>query len=199
VIRINLLGHEADKKSRGFSGFSFGEVSPNLNQIGIGAMFVLVILALALVGWSQARRLGQLRAEIAAIQAERARLEEIATEVETLQDRSDLARHKLEVIVELKASQTGPVMLLDQVSRALTDSLWLTRLELDGSSVSIRGAALSQVAVADFVNNLERSDYFASVRLRTLGDTGEARNFQVTLDFNPAPASRSGTEEGSDG
>lgn len=186
MIRINLLGHEAEAKGKARS-FLPAELSPNVSQIGIGALFVFLIVALGLTWWMQSSRSAAVRADIAAIQAEQRRLQEIAGQVESLQDRTDLMRQKLQVIVDLKASQTGPVMLLDQISANLSDGLWLTRLELNGGSVSLRGGALSEVAVADFVNNLERSLYFSAVRLRTLGDTGEAQNFQITLDFNPSP------------
>ena len=107
---------------------------------------------------------------------------------------------KLNVIVELKASQTGPVMLLDQVSRSLTDGLWMTELELEEGEVRMQGASLSEASVADFVNNLERSEYFADVRLRTLLDTGEQSNFQITLVFDPTPGTdaQAGAQGGTD-
>ena len=93
----------------------------------------------------------------------------------------------MQVIVELKANQTGPVMLLDQISRLLTDSIWLTGIEADSDSVTIRGGALSEVGVADFVENLEDARFFDDVVLRTLVDSGDSLNFQVTLTFIPNP------------
>ena len=50
---------------------------------------------------------------------------------------------------------------------------------------------------------LERSDYFEAVRLRSLGDTGESQNFQISLNFNPTPEQeqlrrRSDTEYGNE-
>jgi type IV pilus assembly protein PilN len=187
VIRINLLGRDTEKQGSRFGGFSLGEMDASINQIGMGALFVVVLLSIAGAWWYQSRQLSGLRAENAAIELERAQLQEVAGQVDSIRDRTDLLRQKLDVIVELKVNQTGPVMMLDQVSRAITDGLWLTRLELEDRSVTIRGAALSEVAVADFVNALERSEYFNAVRLRTLGDTGEAQNFQITLDFVPSP------------
>lgn len=187
MIRINLLGREAESKGSRFGGFSFGEMGANATQIGIGALFAIVLLLLGAAWWYQSSQLSALRAENARIEEERRELQEVAGQVETIQDRTDLLRQKLQVIVDLKVNQTGPVMMLDQVSRAITDGLWLTRLELEDRSVTIRGAALSEVSVADFVTALEESEYFDAVRLRSLGDSGEAQNFQITLDFNPTP------------
>lgn len=187
MIRINLLGREAEKQKRGLRGLSLENLGASPTQIGIGAMLTSVFIVLAVAWWYQSGRLEEVRADLARVTEERARLEEVATRVESLQERTDLIRDKLMVIVELKASQTGPVMLLDQVSRLLTDGLWLTRLQLEDGGVDIRGAALSEVTVADFVANLELSEYFTDVRLRTVVDSGEQMSFQVTFAFDPTP------------
>jgi len=199
VIRINLLGRENERKGSRFGGFEFQSFGANLTQVGIGALFAVVLLALAAAWWYQSGQLSSLRAENARIEEQRRELQEVAGQVESIQDRTDLLRQKLGVIVELKVNQTGPVMMLDQVSRAITDGLWLTRLEMEDRNVTIRGGALSEVAVADFVTALERSQYFEAVRLRSLGDTGESQNFQITLNFIPTPGGAgpaSGSAEG---
>lgn len=187
MIRINLLGREAEERARGAGGFGFDDLGANTTQVGIGVMLVAVLVIVGAAWWYQSSQLAAVRAELADVEQERARLEEVADEVEALQKQTDLLRDKLGVIVDLKANQTGPVMLLDQVSRLLTDGLWLTRLELHNRQVEIHGSALSEVPVADFVNNLEQSEYFNEVRLRTLGDTGEELSFQVSMLFNATP------------
>jgi len=185
MIRINLLGHEAEGQARGLKSLRLPELSMGVTQAGIAALFILVLSSVALAWWTQSRQLHNLRSELAVVQAERARLQDVADGVEQLRQRTDRLRQKLQVIVELKANQIGPVRLLDEVSRRLTDELWLTRLELDEGDVTIRGEALSEVNVADFVNNLEGSAYFQNVFLRTLGDSGEALSFQINLKFKP--------------
>lgn len=190
MIRINLLGRDAEPKAKGLAGLRLPELSANANQIGIGAMLIGVLVLIAVAWWYQSAQLGTVRAELAAVEVDRERLEGVASQVETLQARTDVLREKLLVIVDLKANQTGPVMLLDQVSRLLTDGLWLTALELDDGDVDVRGSALSDASVADFIDNLERSQYFSGVRLLTLGDSGEQLNFQVTLAFNPTPGAQ---------
>ncbi len=199
MIRINLLGSEAEDQSKG-SFLRLPEFGANATQIGIGALLASVFLLIIAAWWYQTGRLEVVRAELNGIEMERARLEEVANQVEDLQARTDVLREKLGVIVELKANQTGPVMLLDEISRRLTDGLWMTRLDLDEGDVEIRGSALSEVSVADFVSNLERSRYFSTVQLRTLGDSGEELDFQITLIFDPTPnrnaAAEAADEEG---
>ncbi len=185
MIRINLLGREAEEQAKGLRGLALPEFRGGAHQVGMALLLLATIGFIALTWWNQSSRLQALRADLTAVQTERQRLQEVADQVETLRSTTDLLRQKLKVIVGLKANQTGPVMLLDQVSRLLTDGVWLTRLQLEGGDVTIRGAALSEVSVADYVRNLEGSAYFTDVFLRTLGDTGEALSFQISLRFDP--------------
>ncbi len=126
MIRINLLGADSAKKSKGLRAIRLPEFSVGAVQAGIAGMFVVVLLGIGFARWSQSGTLKRMRTELALVQSERARVQEVADQVDALQDRTDLLRQKLEVIVELKANQTGPVMLLDEISRLVTDGLWLT-------------------------------------------------------------------------
>ncbi len=188
MIRINLLGGEAEKNSPGWRSFSLPSVSVGMTQAGMTALFVVVLGGIGAAWFMQSRGLGELRTELAGVQAERARLQEIADQVTALQDRADLMQRKMQVIVDLKANQTGPVMLLDQISRLMVDGVWLDRLEVDKGSVEINGSAMSENSVADFVTNLEASNYFDGVRLRTLVDGDDAQSFYISLDFQPTMA-----------
>ena len=187
MIRINLLGRDAEQA--GGSRFAVPSLGASGQQLAMGAMLVAVLGLIGAAWWYQSRQMGGLRVDLAAAQSERARLEDVAQQVQSLQERTDLISRKLEIIVDLKARQTGPVMLLDQISRRMADGLWLTRLGLDGADVDIRGEALSEVSVADFVDSLEESEYFDQVRLRTLVESGEALSFQITLEFSSTQGS----------
>ena len=183
MIRINLLGADSAKKSKGLRAIRLPEFSVGAVQAGIAGMFVVVLLGIGFAWWSQSGTLKRMRTELALVQSERARVQEVADQVDALQNRTDLLRQKLEVIVELKANQTGPVMLLDEISRLVTDGLCLAKLDLASGDVTLRGAALSDNPVADFLTNLQASRYFEQVRLRTMGNSGETVSFQITLVF----------------
>jgi type IV pilus assembly protein PilN len=64
------------------------------------------------------------------------------------------------LIEQLRKSQTGPVHILDQVSRSLPPMLWLTNLKQDDQTITIEGKSTTQTGVSDFVSNLESSGYF---------------------------------------
>jgi type IV pilus assembly protein PilN len=64
------------------------------------------------------------------------------------------------LIEQLRKSQTGPVHMLDQVSKSMPPMLWLTKLTQDDSGITIDGRSTTQTGVSDFVGNLEGSGYF---------------------------------------
>ena len=73
-----------------------------------------------------------------------------------------MARRKQRVVLieQLRKGQTGPVHMLDQISRALPSMLWLTEVKQTGTDIVIDGRCTSPIGVSDFVANLEASGYF---------------------------------------
>ena len=144
-------------------------------------------------GWRyQATYLNSVKIHLAGVQAERARLQDVVDKVDQARTRSDLLREKLQLILDLKTQQTGPVLLLDQVNQLLTDGLWLDQMDLEDGNVRLEGAALSEAGVADFVTNLNGSPYFRGVRLRTIVDSDTVIAFNITFQFRPTPVSPEG-------
>jgi type IV pilus assembly protein PilN len=69
-------------------------------------------------------------------------------------------QQRVTLIEQLRKGQTGPVHLLDQVSRALPESMWLTTLVQKMNDVVIDGRCTSLTALSDFVAALEASNLF---------------------------------------
>jgi type IV pilus assembly protein PilN len=159
MIRVNLLAGEraAVKKKR---------IAFNLagQKMTLAASLILVVTA-AGIGWrywsltNQSKRLDE---EITAAQQETARLHSVILQVQQYEQRRAQLQQRVALIEELRRGQTGPVHMLDQVSRALPPMLWLTSLRQLGpdGAVLIEGRATTQTTVSDFVNNLEATGYF---------------------------------------
>lgn len=159
MIRINLLATDrANAKKRTFAFNLAGQ------KMTIMASLVLVLTA-AGIGWrywSLTNESNALDREIAAAQQETARLHSVIQQVQQFEQRRAQLQQRVALIEELRHGQTGPVHMLDQVSRALPPMLWLTELKqvnADGT-VQIDGRATTQTTVSDFVTNLENTGYF---------------------------------------
>lgn len=181
MIKINLLVEaRADKVSKA-PLISMGTGNIN-NYLLLGAL----ILAIGWVGlryWQLSSRLSDVKAEVAVNQREYDRLKPIIEEVEAFKKRNAELRHKIEVIEQLKANQFGPVRLMDEVSKALPELLWLTDLGVSGSALSMRGQALNENAVANFIANLGASPFFSEPVLKIMSQN-EAGVFTFDLSCN---------------
>jgi type IV pilus assembly protein PilN len=108
--------------------------------------------------------------------------------VEQLEARREALRHKINVINELKRNQQGPVRILDEVSRALPELVWLTKLTLKGNEVAVSGNAMDENAVANYISNLDASPFFDEPLLKNLArGRGDTFSFGLTFVFNSEP------------
>ncbi len=158
MIRINLLAVEREKPKRRAGGLSVGQ------KLTIACSVVLVFTAVGIVWWfwylqQEERRLDR---DIAAAEQETMRLREVLSQVQKFETQRAQLQQRVALIEELRKGQTGPVHLLDEVSRALPDRLWLTQMNEDkkDGALMIDGLTNSLSALSDFVANLEASGYF---------------------------------------
>jgi type IV pilus assembly protein PilN len=99
------------------------------------------------------------------------------------------------VLIEtLRKDQTGPVHMLDEISRAMPATLWLTDLKqsVTGSEVVIEGRCTVMTGLTDFVSNLEKSGYFkrsveiVNTQLEATPSAPELIKFSVKAQFDRA-------------
>jgi type IV pilus assembly protein PilN len=155
MIRINLLTVEKRAAKAGGS-FQAGQ------KITIGCSLILIVAAL-FVGWrywTLRQDSARLDREIVDAQQETTRLHAVLQQVEQFDQQKTELQNRVVLIEDLRKSQTGPVHMLDQVSRALPPMVWLTQLKQTDESVTIEGKCVALTSLSDFIVSLEASGYF---------------------------------------
>ena len=194
MIRINLLATAEQSRQRSVSMPKFegvGTLGQNALMAGV------VIVAVLFVGWrwyslySEQRALAE---ETRKAETERDRLKEIIKKGEQYKAKKELLQRKIELITQLKKNQSGPVHLLDEVSKQLPDFLWLESMTEAGFNIQIRGKATTYNAVSNFYNNLTGSLYFQNVVMGPISAVDAGVDFSLTCQFLPEPASVPGEE-----
>jgi type IV pilus assembly protein PilN len=167
LIRINLLteARAAAAKRKG-PALPTGAKLNNLLLIGGLALGLIYIGTMFLVLGSRNRKLD---AEIGQAREEVARLKSIIDEVKGYEDKKRSLEEKISLINSLKTNQKGPVRLMDEVSKALPDLVWLTDMTMQGNQLTMKGRTLSPNAVATYLENLKKSPYFAEPVFKNLG------------------------------
>ena len=158
------------------------------------ALGLIYIGVMALILTNRRRHLDE---EIGKAKEEVARLKSIIDEVKGYEDKKKSLEDKIALIKNLKTNQRGPVRLMDEVSRALPDLVWLTELQVQGNLLTLKGKTLSPNAVATYLENLKKSPFFAEPVFKNLGREAGPQgiyNWEMTVIFtNGRPPGEAGT------
>ena len=164
MIRVNLIG--VREPSTGV--FEAGAPAAPSEKKGLLVAVVFLGAALGIIAYqylAAQRAISSLDEEIQVLTQEKARLQAIIQRVNEFQAKLQELEKREKLIERLKREREGPVRMLDDLSAQLPDFVWLTNLDQGANNVSIRGMASSYVSIADYIQKLEESEYFANVEL----------------------------------
>ena len=155
MIRINLLAVDRERSKR-------GALIPAAHRVTLAASLILIATAL-LVGWwfwSLRQTSATLDDEIAKGEAQTQQLRSVLAQVQKFEARKAQLQQRVTLIEQLRRGQAGPVHVLDELSKAVPDRLWLTALTQKGDEITLDGMTTSLTGLSDFVSNLESSAWF---------------------------------------
>lgn len=195
MIKINLLSEgkrAAVRKVKATQMLEGKDLAPWLMFAGI----VVAVLTFAIFWWVLRSTVKQKQQEVAEAQKEIDELAEVIREVEKFQaDKAELER-KIKVIGDLKLNQQVPVRVMDDVSRALPELLWLDHMRMDPSTIEIEGRAFNTNALANFIDNLDKVEGFGEpIPKDTQEQAGGVYKFIIDFDYSMAPLTGAKVEE----
>lgn len=135
-------------------------------MIGFAMIFFAVLVALGFVGLIQFNRIENVQAAIAELQQEQNRLAPIIREVDELEKQKKELQNKIDVIVKLRKESSLTVRVLNEVAEIIDNNrMWLENLTQQGNSLQLKGVALDNQTVAQFMEALKTSEYITGVSL----------------------------------
>ncbi len=186
MIRINLLGTQKGKNKRS-AGSSTAAVM-EVGDVGSPKMKILVVLAVAaLVNLGYWYQLDKQHRDIAAKMEvalrKNAELADVKARYLERQREAENYKRRVDVIDQLRASQAGPVNLLNTIGATVngTEAVWLNSMKDTGAGVDIEGMALSTDAVASLIANLQKTGYFKNIEIK---ETYQDDTFKEMQAFN---------------
>ena len=159
MIRINLLPFRAARKKENIR-----------RQISI---FLLCFAFVVVVGiyWNihLGGRVDNLKEQIADTKKEVAKYKKINQKIEEIKRKLQILQQKTNVIQELEKNRFFPVTMLDTMSmKVISKRMWFTGFEDKDTKTQIKGIALDNKTVADFMTRLEGTNLFNNVKLNRI-------------------------------
>jgi len=198
MIRINLLPYRAKKRVENIQ-----------RQVTIFLICFFIILASMLYyNFTLTNKIDQLNTKAANINAEIVKVEKQAQQVDALRKELQILNQKIDIIKNLETQRKGAVRLLDNMTQMVAEEttssnsgalegkagekikrLWFTSFQATGDDIKIKGIALDNKTVADFMTRLEVSKLFINVNLQRLQQQKiknlNLKNFEISCTRAP--------------
>ena len=151
------------------------------------AMIIACVAALGIDYWLQNKRIEQQESAKEYLKAETAKLSNAKNEVERLAELNKQVNLQIEVVQGLQAQRGLVTEMLDHMAKNTPETIFLRSVDYqsggvkESGKVAIKGIAMNDSAVAQFIRNMETFPYFAPPAKveRITGTTGDEKIFSV--------------------
>ncbi len=170
MIKINLLSPER-KEIGGAPGeaasFADDSKEAGLNIPMAAAVGIATIGLIAYLFITQSSLLDTKTKERDDMKQRKRNLQDVEETLKKLERTKKELEQKVQLIAELKSRQQDAVKMMDKVSKALPEWVWLTSLSFKTKGVNISGKTIHNNLIADFINNLKATRSFANIEFLT--------------------------------
>ena len=177
MIRINLLPYRESRKKESI-----------LRQINIFlAVFFIVFVSLLYYSIWLGNKIDDLNTKIKNTKILLTQAETQAKKVDQIKNELEKLGHKTDVIKNIEMNRRAPVILLENMTKMVAEKaststldasedrenkpvkrLWFTNFEASGGKINIKGIAMDNKTIADFMSRLEESKLYNNVNLKTI-------------------------------
>lgn len=160
MIRINLLKEEprapAVRK----------EVIKEKKPFPMTSLLGLFVVAAIAIGFLQFNALKKERNLLNTVEEEKNKLKDVVSKLETVKAQQVMIVRKIDLINQLKSQQGIAVNIMDELSKHIPYWVWLTEVTYSKQMLQIRGRAIDNNLISEYIYKLETSPYFSNVNLQ---------------------------------
>lgn len=157
MIRINLLPFRAARKKE--------NVRRQISIFLLSFVFLLVVVIYYSVNLNQ--QINRLKVKNEETTTQLAKYNKINKEIASIKKKLTVLNQKVDVINHLDGSRTEAVILLESMTELIVpDRMWFTSFTLKGNNIALKGVAMDERTISDFMKNLEGS--YANVALKSM-------------------------------
>jgi type IV pilus assembly protein PilN len=180
MIRINLLPFRSARKKENIR-----------RQVSVFLLsFALIIIAVVYYNIWLGNKIDKLKARNQDTVTQIAKYDKINKEIAKIKKTLSNLEQKIKVIETLEGDRKDAVKLMEAMTEMIVkERMWFTNLTVKGNNITIRGIALDERTIADFMKNLEGTGtgLLANVTLKSLqrqtikGKSLNLKSFNITM------------------
>ena len=157
MIRINLLPFRAARKKE--------NVRRQISIFLLSFVFLLVVVIYYNVNMNQ--QINRLKVKNEETMAQLTKYNKINKEIASIKKKLTVLNQKVDVINHLDGSRTEAVILLESMTELIVpDRMLFTSFTLKDNNIALKGIAMDERTISDFMKNLEGS--YANVALKSM-------------------------------
>jgi Tfp pilus assembly protein PilN len=165
MIRINLLKPETKDLRETVAGPGIseerGKKGPSLGNL----IFLLLVIGLGLFYFFQEKAFNRENTLLAKARQEKSQLQYVEAKLEEQRKARESLDRKITLIESLNAQRDLAPRIMDELSRRLPEWVWLSEVVYDDKGIQIKGRALSNNLISDYIGSLEASPQIMNVNL----------------------------------
>lgn len=202
MIRINLL--KPEKKEIREESFGLAPEIKEKRKTPIASLLILLAIgAVAFLYFLQDKAIKTERDLLSVAQEEKKQLQYVLVALEKLEEQKSTLTRKINLINDLKARQEIAVRTMNELSKNIPGWVWLTETSYEAQEITIKGRALSNNLIADYVYNLENSPHLSNVKIESINQRSQQSGspyleFSLTAIYD-LPLSIDSSEEAKQG
>jgi Tfp pilus assembly protein PilN len=188
MIRVNLLKPEKKDIREEHTGLA-PEIKEKKRTPFASLLILVAIAAVAALYFLQDKAIKTEQDLLTVAQEEKKQLEYVLAALDKLEQQKSTLKRKINLINQLKARQEIAVRTMDELSKNIPGWVWLTETTYDAQEITIKGRALSNNLIADYVYNLENSPHLSNVKIVSINQQSTQSNtlyleFSLTAIYN---------------
>ncbi len=183
MIRINLLKPEKKEIREEPTGLA-PEIKEKKGTPIASLLILLAIGAVAVLYFMQNNAIKTEKDLLSIAQEEKQQLQYVLAALERLEKQKSTLERKINLINYLKARQEIAVRTMDELSKNIPGWVWLTETTYEAQSITIKGRALSNNLIADYVYNLENSPHLSNVKIESINQRSQQQSGSPYLEFS---------------
>jgi type IV pilus assembly protein PilN len=195
MIRVNLLKIEKKEVESQEAASEPEFRAKKKTSSGPGLLILIIVLLGGFALYLQQTKSAE-RHRLAAAEAEKKALEPVLVKLEEVKQQKIFLLDKIDLINRLKDQQGNAIRIMQELSVGLPDWVWLFEATYRNQNILVKGKALSNILISDYMRNLEKCGLFQSVGLVESTQKNQGTNvfmeFTLTLNLKPLQGPKPG-------